>query len=197
MALLNGGGYAEQVAWPCTLLRHSCPLRILSLQDVLLAMPKGCDHQRRMKAYRALAYLKPLCFMLGKPLLLQAVAEEAHVLSAPSAFSVPEAAGFMETTLTAFLNIFQIGGARSGDSVLIHGGGSGSTALSLWIIWIYASDLIGNAMLVVFGPRMVGNMAALVSALSALSLTALGSLNTSLTRFYYLHGKDHGKAVNE
>ena len=31
----------------------------------------------------------------------------------------------METTLTAFLNIFQIGGASPGGSVLIHGGGSG------------------------------------------------------------------------
>ena len=56
---------------------------------------------------------------------MQAVAEEGHVLSVPSSFSVQEAAGFMETTLTAFLNVFQIGGASPGVSVLIHGGGSG------------------------------------------------------------------------
>ena len=56
---------------------------------------------------------------------MQAVAEEGHVLSVPSSFSIQEAAGFMETTLTAFLNVFQIGGASPGGSVLIHGGGSG------------------------------------------------------------------------
>jgi len=47
------------------------------------------------------------------------------VLPVPSNWSMHEAAGFMEAALTAYLNIFQIGGAAKGKSVLIHGGGSG------------------------------------------------------------------------
>lgn len=61
----------------------------------------------------------------GLGILLQVVVDEGAILSVPSSWSTYEAAGFMEATLTAYLNIFQIGGAAKGKSVLIHGGGSG------------------------------------------------------------------------
>ncbi|MGH7863672.1 MAG: alcohol dehydrogenase catalytic domain-containing protein, partial [Candidatus Binataceae bacterium] len=43
----------------------------------------------------------------------------------PAALSDDEAAAFPEVFLTAFLNIFQLARAQPGDSVLVHGGGSG------------------------------------------------------------------------
>lgn len=52
------------------------------------------------------------------------------VLPVPSNWSTYEAAGFMETTLTVFLNVFQLGGAAKGKSVLVHGGGSG---IGTWV----------------------------------------------------------------
>ncbi len=55
----------------------------------------------------------------------QVVVPVGNVLRVPDSFKTFEAAGFMEATLTAYLNIFQIGGAEKGKSVLIHGGGSG------------------------------------------------------------------------
>lgn len=55
----------------------------------------------------------------------QVVVDAGSVLPVPSNWSMYEAAGFMETTLTAYLNIFQLGGAAKGKSVLVHGGGSG------------------------------------------------------------------------
>lgn len=55
----------------------------------------------------------------------QVVVDAGLVLHVPSSWSKYEAAGFMEATLTAYLNLFQIGGAAKGKSVLIHGGGSG------------------------------------------------------------------------
>ncbi len=55
----------------------------------------------------------------------QVVVDAGMVLHVPSSWTIHEAAGFMEATLTAYLNIFQIGGAAKGKSVLIHGGGSG------------------------------------------------------------------------
>src|SRR6266852_4674244 len=57
-------------------------------------------------------------------------AEEA-VVDAGSAMHVPamltdvEAAAIPEAFLTAFLNIFELARAASGESVLVHGGGSG------------------------------------------------------------------------
>ena len=58
-------------------------------------------------------------------LLEQVVVDAGSVLPVPSNWSTHEAASFMETTLTAYLTIFQIGGAAKGKSVLVHGGGSG------------------------------------------------------------------------
>ena len=55
----------------------------------------------------------------------QVCVDAGSVLHAPEALSDHEAGGLMEATLTAYLNIFEIGGARSGQMVLIHGGGSG------------------------------------------------------------------------
>ena len=55
----------------------------------------------------------------------QVVVDAGCVLPVPTNWSTYEAAGFMEATLTAYLNIFQIGGAAKGKSVLVHGGGSG------------------------------------------------------------------------
>ena len=51
--------------------------------------------------------------------------DAGSVLHAPESLSDHEAGGLMEATLTAYLNIFEIGGAKSGQMVLIHGGGSG------------------------------------------------------------------------
>ena len=59
------------------------------------------------------------------PVSEQVVVNEGSVLAVPSSWSMHEAAGFMEATLTAYLNVFQIGKAAKGKSVLIHGGGSG------------------------------------------------------------------------
>jgi putative PIG3 family NAD(P)H quinone oxidoreductase len=46
-------------------------------------------------------------------------------MHAPAALSDEQAAAIPEVYLTAFLNIFMLAGAKPGESVLIHGGGSG------------------------------------------------------------------------
>lgn len=55
----------------------------------------------------------------------QVVVDAGSVMRVPDSFTTHEAAGFMEATITAFLNIFHVGGAKKGSSVLVHGGGSG------------------------------------------------------------------------
>jgi len=46
-------------------------------------------------------------------------------MKVPAALSDEEAAGIPEVFLTAFLNIFMLAGIEAGDTVLVHGGGSG------------------------------------------------------------------------
>ncbi len=58
---------------------------------------------------------------------------EELALAIPSGFSFEEAAGIPEVFLTAYLNIFLLGGLQQGQSVLIHaaGGGVGPAAIQL------------------------------------------------------------------
>ncbi|GIW40857.1 MAG: NAD(P)H quinone oxidoreductase [Candidatus Binatia bacterium] len=55
----------------------------------------------------------------------EAVVDEGSVLAVPEGMTDEEAGAFPEVFLTAFLNIFLLGGASRGGVVLVHGGGSG------------------------------------------------------------------------
>ena len=48
-----------------------------------------------------------------------------HLMKIPEAMSFEEAACVCETYITAWLNVFRIGGLGDGQSVLLHGGGGG------------------------------------------------------------------------
>lgn len=54
-----------------------------------------------------------------------AVAYADHLIPIPESMSFEEAACVCETYITAYLNVFMIGGLEDGDSVLLHGGGGG------------------------------------------------------------------------
>jgi putative PIG3 family NAD(P)H quinone oxidoreductase len=60
-------------------------------------------------------------------------APEGQCLPVPGGFSMVEAAALPETFFTVWSNLFQRGGARAGDIVLVHGGtsGIGTTAILL------------------------------------------------------------------
>lgn len=54
-----------------------------------------------------------------------AVADERVTMAVPDGLSVIEAAALPETFMTVWLNLFQRGQFKPGDSILIHGGASG------------------------------------------------------------------------
>jgi NADPH2:quinone reductase len=60
-------------------------------------------------------------------------AHESHVLPIPGNCSAAEAAAIPETFLTVWHNVFERGGLRSGETLLVHGGSSGigTTAIQL------------------------------------------------------------------
>jgi putative PIG3 family NAD(P)H quinone oxidoreductase len=76
----------------------------------------------------------PVCALVpGGGYAEYAVAHADSCLPVPGGFSMVEAAALPETFFTVWSNLFQRGGARAGDSVLVHGGtsGIGTTAILL------------------------------------------------------------------
>jgi len=55
----------------------------------------------------------------------QAVVHHGSVMRVPDAVDLVAAGGFPEVFLTAYLNLFRLGGLRAGGTALVHGGGSG------------------------------------------------------------------------
>ncbi len=60
-----------------------------------------------------------------------ALAHAGHVMAIPEAMSFEEAACVCESYITAWLNVFALGGLRDGDTVLLHGGGGGVNTAAL------------------------------------------------------------------
>jgi tumor protein p53-inducible protein 3 len=55
----------------------------------------------------------------------EAVVDAGSVIRVPDALSWEEAGAMPEVFLTAYLNVFELGRAKRGETLLIHGGGSG------------------------------------------------------------------------
>jgi NADPH2:quinone reductase len=54
-----------------------------------------------------------------------AVAYASHLMAIPASMSFEEAACVCESYITAFLNLFLIGGLKDGNTAILHGGGGG------------------------------------------------------------------------
>jgi NADPH:quinone reductase len=76
-----------------------------------------------------------------------AVAYANHLMAIPEAMSFEEAACVCESYITAFLNVFMIGGLQDGETALLHGGGGGvnTAAIQLCKALVPKSKLIVTA----------------------------------------------------
>ena len=75
-----------------------------------------------------------VCALLaGGGMAEEVVVDARHVLPVPQGLSLHEAAAVPEVYATAWLNLFQLGGLRPGEKVLLHAGASGvgSAAIQL------------------------------------------------------------------
>ena len=53
------------------------------------------------------------------------IAQESHALPVPAGLTMVEAAAIPETFFTVWHNVFQRGGLKTGETLLVHGGSSG------------------------------------------------------------------------
>ncbi|MFF7107537.1 NAD(P)H-quinone oxidoreductase [Pseudomonas sichuanensis] len=75
-----------------------------------------------------------VCALLaGGGMAEEVVVDARHVLPVPEGLSLHQAAAIPEVYATAWLNIFQLGGLKAGEKVLVHAGASGvgSAAIQL------------------------------------------------------------------
>ena len=66
------------------------------------------------------------------------VARSDHCVAVPDGLSLREAACIAETYLTAWLNVFELGGLEDGESVLLHGGGGGVNTAAIQLCRAFA-----------------------------------------------------------
>lgn len=74
-----------------------------------------------------------------------AVAYDNHLMAIPDSMSFEEAACVNESYITAFLNVFMIGGLEDGQTIILHGGGGGVNTAAVQL----AKALTPNAKLIV------------------------------------------------
>lgn len=74
-----------------------------------------------------------------------AVAYAEHLMAIPDSMSFEEAACVNESYITAFLNLFMIGGLEDGQTAILHGGGGGVNTAAIQL----AKALTPNAKLIV------------------------------------------------
>ncbi|MHB0971194.1 MAG: NAD(P)H-quinone oxidoreductase [Thermoanaerobaculia bacterium] len=92
---------------------------ILGLECAGTVIERGAAATRWRDGARVMALLP------GGGYAGEAVVDEGSVMAVPESMTFEEAAAFPETFLTAFLNIFVIGGIDRGNAILVHGGASG------------------------------------------------------------------------
>jgi len=74
-----------------------------------------------------------------------AVAYANHLMPIPDSMSFEEAACVNESYITAFLNVFMIGGLQDGQTAILHGGGGGVNTAAIQL----AKALTPNAKLII------------------------------------------------
>lgn len=74
-----------------------------------------------------------------------AVAYASHLMPIPESMSFEEAACVCESYITAFLNVFMLGGLEDGQTAILHGGGGGVNTAAIQL----AKALTPNAKLIV------------------------------------------------
>src|ERR1700754_3226477 len=70
------------------------------------------------------------------------IAQDAQAMAVPSTLSITEAGATPETLMTVWHNVFERGGLKSGETLLIHGGSSGIGTMAIQLAKAFGSKVI-------------------------------------------------------
>ncbi len=74
-----------------------------------------------------------------------AVVHESNALPVPQGLSLAEAGGFPENFFTVWTNVFERGGLKAGETILIHGGTSGIGVTAIQLAKAFGAQVITTA----------------------------------------------------
>jgi NADPH2:quinone reductase len=70
------------------------------------------------------------------------IAQDAQAMAVPSALSMREAGATPETLMTVWHNVFERGGLKAGETLLIHGGSSGIGTMAIQLAKAFGAKVI-------------------------------------------------------
>src|SRR5919204_4970881 len=70
------------------------------------------------------------------------IAQDAQAMTVPPSLSMLEAGAIPETLMTVWHNVFERGGLKSGETLLIHGGSSGIGTMAIQLAKAFGSKVI-------------------------------------------------------
>jgi putative PIG3 family NAD(P)H quinone oxidoreductase len=70
------------------------------------------------------------------------IAQDAQAMTVPAGFSMIEAGATAETLMTVWHNVFERGGLKSGETLLIHGGSSGIGTMAIQLAKAFGAKVI-------------------------------------------------------
>jgi putative PIG3 family NAD(P)H quinone oxidoreductase len=70
------------------------------------------------------------------------IAQDAQAMAVPASLSIQEAAAIPETLMTVWHNVFERGGLKPGETLLIHGGSSGIGTMAIQLAKAFGSQVI-------------------------------------------------------
>src|ERR1700709_651526 len=70
------------------------------------------------------------------------IAQDAQAMTWPPALSIIEAGALAETLMTVWHNVFERGGLKAGETLLIHGGSSGIGTMAIQLAKAFGSKVI-------------------------------------------------------
>jgi NADPH:quinone reductase len=70
------------------------------------------------------------------------IAQDAQAMSVPPALSIQEAGALPETLMTVWHNVFERGGLKEGETLLIHGGSSGIGTMAIQLAKAFGARVI-------------------------------------------------------
>src|SRR6201996_363182 len=70
------------------------------------------------------------------------IAQDAQAMAVPSSLSITEAGATPETLMTVWHNVFERGGLKSGETLLIHGGSSGIGTMAIQLAKAFGAKVI-------------------------------------------------------
>jgi NADPH2:quinone reductase len=70
------------------------------------------------------------------------IAQDAQAMTVPAGFSMTEAGATAETLMTVWHNVFERGGLKAGETLLVHGGSSGIGTMAIQLAKAFGAHVI-------------------------------------------------------